>query len=872
VSVDSNLGNSSNSFIELRRIRSSHRRRLLDRLTDSGATVSQLARQTNLRIPHASAELRRMRIDGLVASDQIAGARGASLHLTQAGWEAIRSDELSRAQDVIPLPPPSDQCCLLSRDGANLLLGFLSPIDSPLVLIPDRPQTPSSSSGISSGSEGVSWTWAVIRERNPRWFNLNTLELQQTPPSNHDPENISSYSEDNHTIGIVRARLVDVGKPVSLAPGIWFEPPIHRPSPPLPEASHHRGKWVLGSCHDQSPEIRPKDPITAVMEERLPRSMLLRTARAGALVVADLGGIDAAGENYPISCLDAWIARAHPRLTLSERKRRLSSLRERLTSTRRVRTEESTWRRFRKDWGDAEFSSDEERIRLLDTRGLGTVARTSLIEWAVSVEERPSLVLEIPDSIPEDVLTTVVSHPKLRLTLTSSSLEQLSIFDELVVDSLRPLPWLRLRTKGGRELPLRLVMESISMSEELIDDSSQIVSPWLVLGSEPGTLIPSEVDTSMIGSAISQYPEGNEDWANMMEASYPIAAWIASPRRTRWHRWQRLRSRLEPEWLALMELEHLPLERLAEIADEAPKKVLLKFGIQLQSMIRSNPELALRTRPATDPSQASKGDSWVATQLLANAAWLPRDMHPDLLRWALEAWLKHPPENSREALEAVDWMHSSDESSSRFEPILQGILRRSRDLPAEYDLKTWSLLVDRIIDGKKLQFEEVESIMTRLPLDWWAPLAPELLFNLMIDDNSLDWLLENSLPWSAAVLRPEGEFSEAPGLRGAVHPGCPSEIHITIARRLRARYERGNLPESADPLLDLLDSLDNLQAGISPSIGRTHPMVGWLAQPIEKWPTMTNQMVMTGDLHIAERLIRKLSGHHNNLIHSQQIT
>ncbi len=871
MSVDSDFGNSANSPLELRRIRSSHRRRLLDRLTDSGATVSELARETNLRIPHASAELRRMRTDGLVSSDQAAGARGASLHLTQTGWEAIRSDELSRAQDVIPLPPPSSQCCLLARDGANLLLGFLSPIDSPLVLIPDRPLSPSSSSGISSGSEGVSWTWAVIRERNPRWFNLKTLELQQIPPSNHDPENISSYSGDNHTIGIVRARLVDEKKPVSLAPGIWFEPPIRRPPPPLPEASHHRGKWVLGSCHDQSPEIRPNDPITAVIEERLPRSMLLRTARVGALVVADLGGIDAVGEKYPISCLDAWIVRAHPRLTSSERKRRLSSLRERLTSTRRVRTEESTWRRFRKDWGDAEFSSDEERIRLLDTRGLGATSRTSLIEWAVSVEERPSLVLEIPASIPDDVLATVVSHPKLRLALTSSSLEQLSIFDELVVDPLRPLPWLRLHTKGGRRLPLRLVMESISMSEGLLDESSQIISPWFVLSSEPGTLIPSEVDTSMIGSAISQYPEGNEDWANMMEASYPIAAWIASPRRTRWHRWQRLRSRLEPEWLALMELEYLPLERLAETADEAPENVLEKFGIQLQSMIRSNPELSLRTRPATDPTQASKGDSWVATQLLANAAWLPEDMHSDLLRWALEAWLKHPPKNSRAALEAVDWMHSSPESSSRYEPILQGILRRSRELPAEHDLKTWSLLVDRIIDGETLQIEGIESILTKLPLEWWAPLAPELLFNLMSDDESVDWLLENSLPWPAAVLRPQGESSEAPGLKEAVHPGCPSEMHIAIARRFRTRYERGTLPESAAPILDLLDSLDNLQTGVSPSTGRTHPMVGWLAQPIEKWPTMTNKMVMVGDLHVAERLIKQLSGYHENIIHNLQI-
>ena len=101
------------------------------------------------------------------------------------------------------------------------------------------------------------------------------------------------------------------------------------------------------------------------MEERLPRSMLLRTARANAMVIADLGGLDSDGQDYPISCLDSWINRAHPRLTPSERRRRLNSLRERLTSTRRVRTEESTWRRFRKDWKEATFSTEESGLRFL---------------------------------------------------------------------------------------------------------------------------------------------------------------------------------------------------------------------------------------------------------------------------------------------------------------------------------------------------------------------------------------------------------------------------------------------------------------------------------------------------------------------------
>ena len=45
------------------------------------------------------------------------------------------------------------------------------------------------------------------------------MEMLPNPPSSHDPETISSYVGENHTLGIVRARLVDSDRPVALAPG-----------------------------------------------------------------------------------------------------------------------------------------------------------------------------------------------------------------------------------------------------------------------------------------------------------------------------------------------------------------------------------------------------------------------------------------------------------------------------------------------------------------------------------------------------------------------------------------------------------------------------------------------------------------------------
>ena len=427
--------------VDLIKIRSKHRRRLLSRLTEGGATVSELANDVGLRVPHASAELKRLRNDGLVSSDQSEGSRGASMHLTQLGWEAIRSDELSRAMEANPLPPNSEMCCLLSRDGPNLLLGVLQPIQSPIIPIPTRPPRESGTHSSSTGREGVPWTWAVFRERDPRWFDLSTMEPAINIPEPNNPENIDTYSSQSNILGLIRARLLDYERPIAIAPGQWFAEPSFLPSPPLPERNYHRGEWALGACHPKSPEVRPRMPIAAVLSERLPRTMILRTARLNSLVIADLGGLDIVGEEYPLGALAHWIERAHPRLEESERKRRLLSLEKRV-SKGRGRADDSTWRRFRADWGNAQFVQETDSLRQLDIRGLGTAASQALIKWALTDYNALPLTLEIGPQSPDDLVSAIAAHPNLRLILLDSDWPAFSSFDKLESDPIRRLPWL----------------------------------------------------------------------------------------------------------------------------------------------------------------------------------------------------------------------------------------------------------------------------------------------------------------------------------------------------------------------------------------------------------------------------------------------
>ena len=852
------------------KIRSRYRRRLLNRLSEGGETVSVLARDIGLQIPHASAELRKLRNEGLVSSDLVAGSRGAYLHLTELGWNRIRSDEKSRALEALPLPSMPGKFCILDKDGSNLLMGISSIPKSPMILIPDRPPDYENNSDDSIGNEGVRWNWAVFKEKDPRWFDLQSMKVIQTPPISIDPGKIDTYSTQSSVIGIIRATLINEMSQLAMTLGTWYDMPTSRQKPPLNENTFHRGDWILGECHKLSQEIRPKVPIVAILPDSLSRTMLIRTTRINSLVIANLGGLDLIGDPYPLSSLDIWIQKAHPRLPETELKRRVQSLKDRIMSTRKVRTDDSTWRKFRRDWGGKSFTVEESNIRNLDTRGLGNFALESLMSWVISEDNRPPLVLEIDENFPESKISSILIHPKLRILIKDKICSITQSSNLLYNDSLRPLPWLRLKTSNEEIISLKLIDSLPTIVENNEDSSSLEINPWKLIGLDK-SYSPKfeELESgyiSMIKSAISQFPSGNEEWANQMEARYPLAAWIASPKATRWPRWQRLRERLPIEWLILFDIDHIPLDRIAELADQANEEILDYFAERLGQKIREDNQTTIRTRPAIDFIEASSGTSWVAAQFLTNAAWVPEDLHNDLIQWSLEAWISSPPKKSLPALQGVSWLFSSGRNpNADFKKVLEKIIFKAQSLPKNHDLKIWASLVNYSIDGRELSKEELNFIIERLPYDWWAPISSDILLKMLSTDESNEWLFSNPYPWPALVLRPIGESSNAPGLENLSHPGFNLEIYSLLVRRLRGRRGRDELPNSADSLLDLLDAIESSIDSTPPLTGRTHSLSGWLAQPIEKWPDFSSQIIFDGDPIIGERLLSRKTGFHENI-------
>ena len=479
------MSDASHRFVhdDPKKIRSKHRRRILSLLSDGEATVSLLSSESGLRMPHVSAEISRMRVEGLVTSDLPPGSRGGRIRLTEDGWRALEDDEWSKVIELKAPSSNSDSCCVLSRDEENLTLCFLSVPREPLVQIPNRIATLMSETTMSTRNKGVSWSWAVLSEATPRWFDREKMIILDSPPEFADPGSIESYAEKPQIFGVIRAKLLHQSTKSIISPGEWFSQPNQIYSAPLDEATHHRGDWTLGSPHSNSPDVRPTQPIAATIKERLPLSVLLRSARSNSLVIADLRGLGVEGEEYPIGALRYWIEKAHPRLSESERRRRLNSLIDRISSSRRIKVPESTIRKFRKDWAGRKFSNDESGIKSIELRGLSKNATESIIRWSMDNDSTP-LVIEIRHDLTSELMSRIASKQNLRLVIFDHLPYQFSSFTVLELDRIRTLPWLSYRTSEGERIPVRMV-ERGKITDYPAEPENTTISPWQILKVPP---------------------------------------------------------------------------------------------------------------------------------------------------------------------------------------------------------------------------------------------------------------------------------------------------------------------------------------------------------------------------------------------------
>ncbi len=862
-----------------RRIRSSYRRRLLDHLSDGPSTVSVAGKAVGLRLPHASAELKRMREEGLVQSDSDSIQRGVEQHLTSNGWELLISDELARLEALdFDEIPEGVSGRLLAKDGPQLLIAYTKQLRSSLIPLP-RSGSMAHVGGVehSSGTEGVKseWLWSVAREADVRWYNLETLQPIPAPKS-ESGNSLTDWVEPTPIIGLLRARLLDPRQSLRLAIGSWFGEPNESAWPNLPMPMGSSESWNLGVAHESVPPLRSQCPICAILPDRLSTTSLLASSSEGAMVIAEASLLGRQGDSLPFSILESWIQRAHPRLSEAERKHRLEGLKDAIQKGRRTRSgttrvEDSTWRRFQNDWPNRKWLNfSGEDSTLLDVQGLSNNAWLSLIDWSITRESNIPVVMQYPSNhYDSQQLHTLFADHRTRLVILNNEPEEVLSYPTIRPDPIRPHSWFRLQLAGDVELACKVSSRpppSFAMpppnwkppqSYSDLQESVQ-VAVEAAGNSAPPDATPESSDEMRLFAAVLRYPVGDRDWAERMESTDYLAAWIACPEENRWSMWRRQGQNIGYDWIELLSHESIPIENLPEVAGHAPVEWQDNALSFVADRIRDEYDLSLRLRTLVDSqSLDDKAAAWLASTLLSQVAWLPTELSTDLANWAPKRLASSPPENIVPSLCGLSWLAQQGKLDSDWADSL--------NFPSTHSstLSGWLVLLGMANDGKIPEIEEIEEIIS-LPIGWWAPFSPDLFIKMTESVEGREKLMSVGVPWAAALFRPKGEEHIIPGGGVIEHPGCPADLLVRLDRLLHGIDSESDLPGIAQ-LTDLQNAILSVSNNNVPQAGLIHPFVGWLLQPIDQWPDFTASEMTFGAAEVSVRLAARKSGFHHEL-------
>ena len=864
----------ASSQLPVKRIRSGVRRRILERLSEGRATVTQISSSTNLRLPHTSVELKRLRKEGLAFSDGETGTRGACLALSARGWDMLRADEIARILDLTSEPLPLGALGrLVSVSENNLLIAFVRRPNEGPIAIPNRPLDVT-----REYSADDVWTWIEPRERKPRWMNSETF-LPTPPPSREiDTSNISSWGTESQVWGVQRFRLVDDSQTLQLASGSWFGQSEDLQQVPLPKRVPDDGQWRLGSIAVEGPILRMDTPLLALGLDRMSREVLLVAASPNAITLAPLRKMGVPTRSIPFGVLERWVEIAHPRLHPNERMERLRILNEVLSesgeSRNKRKVDDTTWRRFRKHWGTASWSTEPLMDGdWIDTGTLSNQAEKSLIEWSLSQSDS-NLVIEVRPSS-QAMFSTSRLPENVRL-IVSNTWQNPPLANRISPHPVLPSMWSSLSLLEGPTVPVNLV--PATSTEALYDEvtwippsrAEEVESTKQALGGQSeGSPIPNmhpdESVDRLMRAAVLSYPLGDSEWANRMEPHHPLIAWIASTSADRWSRWERIGTMLGADWIGLMKSVEIPNDALSKAAIQAPPEWHQIIVEEIRGRIRVNPELAHNLRQSSESSSPEEA-TWVAHILLSEVAWLPSELQADLASWGIDRFLEGPFARCSAVISGLDWLANQYPERLLSESEDWRLNARSTGFskPQDHDLHLWAVLDDWYETGNRPHTSVMILIVERLPEEWWAPVA-EIILTALSDDSTGAYLLSSKdIAWPALILRPVGEIHHIPGDSSTQHGGVRRTLLARLERLTDSNQWTDELP-GARMIHDLANALRAGRDFTTPAFGLTHPMVGWLAIPIHRWPPAEVIQTAGGDARITARLSKMSSGWHPEL-------
>lgn len=822
---------------------------MLNWLLDGGGTVSQIAHALELQMPHASLALRQLRERGDVTRDDQQGIRGAPHFITEFGRQRLEQDALSRLKSNHSTAPPQADGIVLGHDGQYALLGYVKPLLSDLIRLPTQGldevrYPPSNSKGNSGGC------WAVVRSESTRWYDLATLKPTE-PPLPTEQGTLTDWSTNAPSISVIHARLLDASEPWTIAPGAWFQTPLHQSDG---AEDLQFGNNILGTTPGHSVTIRPPMATHGHLTSKVSRRLAIEAMSEGALVFEDNRQL-AHPRTLPLEALWYWLKRKHPRLATSKLELRFQDLCHHFVDENAAAPSISVQRAILMDFGKANWTLGEvlTRINLTGTSAQGGAA---LLEWFLADTELECTV-EWPHLVEPQraLLEELLASMRCRLLLTSNG--QMTTLPTAAA-TLKPanqLGQVKFQLGRGKSFAVNLSEQRAKPRPSAVHDLTPMDAQEMLSALngdvyDHGMFTHQEVSLEQqkaVWHALSLFPEGDEGWANRNENTSPLAAWIATPHEDRSSRWIRIRNSLPPGWADLLPIESCETSTLIQAMSASSPAWSLKALERIRQRFTHN----IESIPRYDHFFNDEQDSiWFASGLLLASQSLPDEFN-EMIERACKIWLERPY-HSEQVLEAMFPLGLPLNEANQACLLL--CLQASENQRKTGALYLWGKALTMIENNEPISPDALRQLMARLPTSWWTAWASDWLKIQLSSSSGRRWLRDQEIPWPALLARPPGERAGLPGLPttlGGVRPALEDILQIHLV-------EEG---VGKPALLDLHDMIATLERNEPVHYGRLHPLVGWLARPVESWPRIGLEALRTGEEQIGALLYARSFAH-----------
>ena len=598
------------TMVRSNRIRSTYQRRILDWLADGGGTVTEVSNALGLRVPHASAALKKLRESGDVARDDH-NLRGSRYRLSSQGLSRLERDGLARMSELVRWPPPPGAAgVVLAREGSMLLLGYASMPAGPLLGLPDRPMN--DESGVlenSSGNEGasLSWQWAVQREEGPVWWDLESMR-RAVAPTDASPMTLTAWMERPKVMGVVRAKLLQESKPWPLGVGSWFTSLPSGHWPELPNVLRD-GDATIGRAGNSGPQVRPRGGVHARLGRRTEKSLIVRNTPSQSLKIVDGDLLSLPSTPLPKGILRHWLKLIHPRLGTKQIDEKYNRLLEDIESS----SSNALTRKVLNDFPGRIWADDFDS--LIDTRSISQRAAESIVNYALENTNQP-IVLDWRWPANHNLLGRFASDSKCRMIICETP----DIGLPFVLTSQEGQGKFDLEMPGRLHLPI-----SVDIDISVPNGWSPPSTPSELIRGNSSVAKNSDNEIEAMWQAC-KLANGDEEWADRHEDRFPLASWIATPIAGQASRWRRIGKYLNPEWATLARLDDFDTTTLADLALVDRDALVI-----LMERIRNNP-LSIISLDTKHPA--------IATVILLSSEWFEEDVN------VIESWLSNPLEVS----------------------------------------------------------------------------------------------------------------------------------------------------------------------------------------------------------------------------------